>query len=69
MLDAEGVLKIIDFGLALRVPQGADGEALPLSPQEVCGKRFYMAPEVMSRSGTFDGFAVDVWACGVMLFV
>lgn len=70
MLLGEGnVVKIIDLGLALRIPQGADGRAVPLPPQGVCGKRFYMAPEVLSNSGTFDGFAVDVWACGIMLFV
>lgn len=69
MLDEENVVKIIDFGLALRVPQFDDGSAVPLSPQGVCGKQFYMSPEILTNSGQFDGFAVDVWACGIMLFV
>lgn len=63
------VVKIIDLGLALKVPQFADGSAVPLPPQGACGKQFYMSPEVLTSSGEFDGFAVDVWACGIMLFV
>lgn len=29
-----------------------------------------MSPEVLAPSSTgFDGFAVDVWACGIVLFM
>lgn len=33
--------------------------------------RVHAAPEVISQgnTGNYDGKAVDVWACGVMLFV
>lgn len=68
LLAEGGVVKVIDLGLALRIPQTADGEARPLPPQGPCGKRFYMSPEVLTSSSGYDGFAVDVWACGVMLF-
>lgn len=41
--------------------------------RERCGKWFYMSPEVYGsvlRGGNpnYDGHAVDLWACGVMLF-
>lgn len=70
LLLAEGnIVKLVDFGLALRIPQTPDGMARPLPPQGPCGKQFYMPPEVLASSSGYDGFAVDVWACGVMLFV
>lgn len=69
MLDEDDTVKIIDMGLALRVPQFPDGRAVPLPSQGPCGKQFYMPPEILMSTGPFDGFAVDVWACGVMLFV
>ena len=31
------------------------------------GKRKYMAPEIF-RNGVFDGFSVDIWAAGTVLF-
>ncbi|CAM9900634.1 unnamed protein product [Scytosiphon promiscuus] len=69
LLTEGGVVKLIDFGLALRIPQTADGRARVLSPQGLCGKPYYTAPEVLASSGGFDGFAVDVWACGIVLFI
>lgn len=71
LLDEGNTVKLVDFGLALRIPQKPDGGARVLLPQGPCGKPFYMAPEVLSSSVSsgFDGFAVDVWACGVLLFV
>ncbi|CAM9314809.1 unnamed protein product [Ectocarpus sp. 6 AP-2014] len=66
----EGVVKLVDFGLALRIPQSEDGSARIIPPQGPCGKPYYMAPEVVasSTSSGFDGFAVDVWACGILVF-
>lgn len=66
----EGVVKLVDFGLALRIPQSEDGSARTIPPQGPCGKPYYMAPEVVSSSSSsgFDGFAVDVWACGILVF-
>ena len=70
MLAEGGVVKLVDFGLALRIPQTADGAAVALPPQGRCGKQYYMSPEVLAPSSTgFDGFAVDVWACGIVLFM
>ncbi|CAM9220693.1 unnamed protein product, partial [Hapterophycus canaliculatus] len=64
-----GVVKLVDFGLALRIPQNADGRARVLPSQGPCGKPYYTAPEVLANSSGFDGFAVDVWACGIVLFI
>lgn len=70
---------IIDLGMCLRVPFGADdGTVLDvtggslrrlMTPQGRCGKRNYISPEVLRNSEPFDGFAIDVWACGVALFI
>lgn len=71
LLAEGGMVKLVDFGLALRIPQTADGRAKVLPPQGPCGKPYYMSPEVLASSSSkeFDGFAVDVWACGVVLFM
>ena len=50
--------KIIDFGFATA--------AQPC--QDVLGTAAYVAPEVISDL-TYDGWAVDMYACGVMLYV
>ena len=63
LLDYYGRAKIIDFGMA------RTGYAVP--PTGPCGKRRYMAPEVAMNAisnRAYDGFKVDVWACGIVLF-
>lgn len=68
ILVADASLVIIDFGMALRCPQTPGGEWAPLLRQGQCGKRNYMSPEVwVNRS--FNGFAIDIWACGIILFI
>mmetsp|Transcript_11301 Transcript_11301/g.25033 ORF Transcript_11301/g.25033 Transcript_11301/m.25033 type:complete len:591 (+) Transcript_11301:33-1805(+) len=52
-------LKLIDFGLATTVPPGG------LRAQK--GTKWYLAPEVLARQPY--GLAVDMWACGVMVFM
>uniref|UniRef100_A0ACD5XMM0 Uncharacterized protein n=1 Tax=Avena sativa TaxID=4498 RepID=A0ACD5XMM0_AVESA len=65
LLDANGGLKVSDFGLsaALVVPGSAD--ALLLT---ACGTPAYAAPEVLRRKA-YDGAKADAWSCGVVLFV
>lgn len=60
VLDANGVLKIIDFGLAARFE-----EKTMLS--DFCGSLDYVAPEILFRQ-SYRGPDVDVWACGTVLF-
>jgi len=38
-------------------------------PQGTCGKWIYMSPEIHKNKEPFDGFAVDMWAAGVILFL
>lgn len=40
-----------------------------ISPQGTCGKWIYMSPEIYRNGEPFDGFAVDMWAAGVILFL
>jgi serine/threonine protein kinase len=60
VLDKEGTLKIIDFGLACKVT--AD-----LLLTDHCGSEEYAAPEVV-RGLPYRGCAVDIWAMGVILY-
>ncbi|XP_051143743.1 CBL-interacting serine/threonine-protein kinase 11-like [Andrographis paniculata] len=64
LLDENGVLKVSDFGLsALKDQVRADGLLHTL-----CGTPAYVAPEILAKKG-YDGAKVDVWMCGVILFV
>jgi len=70
---------IIDLGMCLRVPFAADDGSVTdvsggtlrrlIKPQGQCGKPNYIAPEVLQSSEPFDGFGVDVWAAGIILFI
>lgn len=70
---------IIDLGMCLRVPFGAEDASIVdvtkgtlrrlMKPQGQCGKPNYISPEVGLNTEAFDGFAIDVWACGVILFI
>ncbi|GMH62265.1 hypothetical protein TL16_g03439, partial [Triparma laevis f. inornata] len=71
---------IIDMGMCLRIPyqdsagntvSGVSGTAtnrLLLRAGRGCGKPNYMSPEILAEQ-SFDGFSIDLWACGVMLFI
>lgn len=74
LITSEGICKVIDFGMALRMPLSepdAEGNrrTLRIPPQGVCGKKNYISPEVLENAGAFHGFASDMWAVGVMLFI
>jgi len=63
--------QIIDMGLCLRIPYANVGENKKrtlLKPQGCCGKPYFIAPEIWRSRKPFDGFAVDMWAAGVILF-
>ena len=40
-----------------------------MKPQGVCGKHNYMSPEIFANTDSFDGFAIDMWAAGVILYI
>uniref|UniRef100_A0A7S2GVE6 Protein kinase domain-containing protein n=1 Tax=Helicotheca tamesis TaxID=374047 RepID=A0A7S2GVE6_9STRA len=72
---------IIDLGMCLRVPfsdpvnQGCVTDVSAgtmrrlIQAQGQGGKWMYMAPEIAARDDQFDGFAADIWAAGVILYV
>lgn len=61
LLDSNGNVKIIDFGLSNIMH---DGYFLKTS----CGSTNYAAPEVISGK-LYAGPEVDIWSCGVVLYV
>lgn len=60
MLDQQGYLKLIDFGIAKKLDEGKSRTFTMI------GTPHYMAPEVMRGHGY--GTEVDLWSLGVMLF-
>jgi serine/threonine protein kinase len=40
-----------------------------MKPQGTCGKWHYMSPEIHNNNAPFDGYTVDMWAAGVILFL
>merc|ERR1719512_171760 len=40
-----------------------------IRPQGTCGKHNYMAPEILANRDDFDGFAIDLWSTGVILYI
>ncbi|KAF8015136.1 hypothetical protein BT93_H0820 [Corymbia citriodora subsp. variegata] len=64
LLDENWGLRVSDFGLSAVGDQvRADGLLHTL-----CGTPAYVAPEILAKRG-YDGAKVDVWSCGVILFV
>lgn len=61
LLDDDLNVKIADFGLSNEI---RDGDFLKTS----CGSPNYAAPEVI-RGGLYTGPEIDVWSCGVILYV
>ncbi|GKU92626.1 hypothetical protein SLEP1_g6333 [Rubroshorea leprosula] len=64
LLDANGVLKVSDFGLSALPQQVRDDGLL----HTTCGTPNYVAPEVINNKG-YDGAKADLWSCGVILFI
>ena len=66
----EGLVKILDFGLARRLPGEAFSEAETISAAtsdgSIVGTLSYMAPEVLR--GKLGDYLSDIWALGVVLF-
>ena len=62
LIDANGDVRLSDFGLAATV--APDGSDLLLTR---CGTPHYAAPEVLLER-PYDGFQADVWSCGVILY-
>ncbi|PIN00328.1 Serine/threonine protein kinase [Handroanthus impetiginosus] len=64
MIDANGIIKITDFGLSALPEHFRDDGLL----HTTCGSPNYVAPEILSNRG-YDGATSDTWSCGVILYV
>jgi len=58
LIDAEGHLKLVDFGFAKKVDNR--------ETYTLCGTPEYLAPEVIKNTG--HGCAVDWWAFGILVY-
>lgn len=59
MVEEDGYLKLIDYGLAKTVTEGQLATSY-------CGTPEYIAPEMVDGSG--HDFSVDWWAVGVLIY-
>ena len=64
LLDENGDLKVSDFGLSAVSEQIRQDGLF----HTFCGTPAYVAPEVLALKG-YDAAKVDIWSCGVILFV
>lgn len=64
LLDEDGDLKVSDFGLSA-ISEQIRGDGLF---HTFCGTPAYVAPEVLGRKG-YEAAKVDIWSCGIILFV
>ncbi|XP_028808620.1 CBL-interacting serine/threonine-protein kinase 14-like [Neltuma alba] len=64
LLDQDLNLKVSDFGLSATTDQIRPDGML----HTLCGTPAYLTPEMLAKKG-YDGEKVDVWQCGVVLYV
>lgn len=64
LLDENADLKVSDFGLSA-LADHVRGDGLL---HTLCGTPAYVAPEILAKKG-YDGAKIDVWSCGIVLFV
>merc|ERR1711907_242517 len=63
LLGSNELLKISDFGLSNILMTPAQ------MLQTHCGSEKYAAPEIMQNTDPYAGFPVDIWSCGVILYI
>ena len=69
MIDHNGVLKLGDFGFAVKL-KFTEGSDIPKNSSSVVGTLGYAAPEVLAQSVQgYDPVTADIWSIGCVLFV
>ena len=66
LLTKEKILKIIDFGLSNYSPSPNGSNQKLLSTP--CGSPCYASPEMVAGE-KYDGFKIDIWSSGIILYV
>jgi hypothetical protein len=70
LYDRNEIYVIIDFGMCLRLKKNPEtGEYYFINRQQICGKKNYIAPEVLREDPTFNPMIADIWAAGIILFI
>ncbi|KAK9290307.1 hypothetical protein L1049_008474 [Liquidambar formosana] len=64
LLDENWDLKVSDFGLSAVTEQIRPDGLL----HTLCGTPAYVAPEILAKKG-YDGAKIDIWSCGIILYV
>ncbi|TYK09801.1 CBL-interacting serine/threonine-protein kinase 14 [Cucumis melo var. makuwa] len=64
LLDDNFDLRVSDFGLSALADQIRPDGLL----HTLCGTPAYVAPEILAKKG-YDGAKIDVWSCGIILYV
>ena len=60
LIDLNNNIKICDFGVSKKISNND-------KMFEQCGTPAYIAPEILKNKG-YEGFSVDIWSCGVVLY-
>ena len=61
LIDLDNKIKICDFGVSKKIINNND------LMFEQCGTPTYIAPEILKNKG-YEGFGVDIWSSGVVLY-
>ncbi len=60
LIDLNNKIKICDFGVSKKINVND-------IMYDQCGTPAYIAPEILKNKG-YEGFSVDIWSCGVVLY-
>lgn len=66
LVDENGTLKITDFGVSSMKGDTTENDLL----YTACGTPYYCAPEIINGAeGGYSGVKIDVWSCGIILYL
>eukprot|EP01039_Chlorochromonas_danica_P008659 gene8659-9540_t len=70
LYDGNQTYIIIDFGMCLRLRfEPSCQRFCYIRKQVICGKKNYIAPEVLREDAVFNPLLCDIWALGIILFI